>query len=46
MASKMTVNLSFQVQLYPVHCTKLKPVSHGAIFLSTCNAILLLGDVK
>ena len=25
---------------------KLKALSHGAIFLATCNAILLLGDVK
>ena len=24
----------------------LKALSHGAIFLATCNAILLLGDVK
>ena len=23
-----------------------KALSHGAIFLATCNAILLLGDVK
>ena len=26
--------------------TQLKALSHGAIFLATCNAILLLGDVK
>ena len=25
---------------------KLNALSHGAIFLATCNAILLLGDVK
>ena len=24
----------------------LKALSHGAIFLATCNAVLLLGDVK
>ena len=24
----------------------LKALSHGAIFLATCNAILILGDVK
>ena len=27
-------------------CTTLKALSHGAIFLATCNAVLLLSDVK
>ena len=28
------------------HTPCFKALSHGAIFLATCNAILLLGDVK
>ena len=33
-------------QLRADDVVRLKALSHGAIFLATCNAILLLGDVK
>ena len=36
--SEYTINSNFQ--------NNLKALSHGAIFLATCNAILLLVDVK
>ena len=39
----------YQQGKYNINCTKfllVKALSHGAIFLATCNAILLLVDVK
>ena len=34
------------LECYLIYRLTVKALSHGAIFLATCNAILLLGDVK
>ena len=40
------VFISFDISLINFTIISLKALSHGAIFLATCNAILLLVDVK
>jgi hypothetical protein len=36
----------YGISIHPALLIKVKAMLHGAIFLATCNAILLLRDVK